>query len=336
MKFSIGDKVVFKHTDGEGVVTGYVNSDMVEVEMDGVSFPVHTDEIDHPYLKWFTEKKIQPQKKTVPEQLPVEKEKFRRPRLAKGVYLSFIPEYKLVEMEEQVSSLKVYLLNELPTDVQLRYEVELKGATAFAHEGRLHSFGHIYLHTLPYDQMNDLPRFNWWLDDTSDPATAPASGTVRIKPQKLFQHISECMSGSAASFEFRLLDEFVPLAVEKAKSRMEKIEPPVVPAKEHAKNVAGSQIAPTVIDLHIENLLPSTRGMSNADIIITQLAALRDALRMAINSRQERLVVVHGLGTGKLKTEVHKVLEDTIEVKSYTNEWQAGYGFGATEVWFQY
>lgn len=331
MKFSIGDKVIFKHTDGEGVVTGYINKEMVEVDMDGITFPVHIDEIDHPYLKWFTEKKKQPVKKVIPEQLPVEKEKLRKQRLPKGIYLSYMPEYKIEEMEDVVDYLKIYLLNETGKKVQYRYEVVMKNQALFTHEGKLHAFGHVYLHNIPYDSMNDLPRFNWWLDDLDDADMSPENGQLRIKPQKLFQHIDEILAKNEPSFNYQLVEDFKPYVREQ----------PVAPKKIKPEPATKLQTAPVpgpteVIDLHIENLVESTRGMSNAEILMTQLAELETQLRIAINSRQQRLIVIHGLGKGKLRDEVHRVLSETPEVKNYTNEWMARYGFGATEVWFRY
>ena len=59
MKFSIGDKIVLKRTDEEGIVVGFIGKDMLEVEVNGTHFPVYMDEVDHPYLKWFTEKSKQ-------------------------------------------------------------------------------------------------------------------------------------------------------------------------------------------------------------------------------------------------------------------------------------
>ncbi|HEY9176586.1 MAG TPA: Smr/MutS family protein [Flavipsychrobacter sp.] len=331
MKFSIGDKVIFKHTDGEGVITGYINTEMVEVDMDGITFPVHIDEIDHPYLKWFTEKKKQPVKKVIPEQLPVEKEKLRKQRLPKGIYLSYMPEYKIEEMEDAVDYLKIYLLNETGKKVQYRYEVVMKNQTLFTHEGKLHAFGHVYLHNIPYDSMNDLPRFNWWLDDLDDADMAPENGQLRVKPQKLFQHIDEILAKNEPSFNYLLVEDFKPYTREL----------PVVPEKIKSQPVTKQPTITVpgpaeVIDLHIENLVESTRGMSNADILMTQLSTLETQLRIAINSRQQRLIVIHGLGKGKLRDEVHRVLSETPEVKNYANEWMARYGFGATEVWFQY
>lgn len=331
MKFSIGDKVVLKHTDEEGVVTGYINTEMVEVEVHGITFPVHIDEIDHPYLKWFTEKKKQPAKKVIPEQLPVEKEKLRKPRLSRGIYLSFMPEYKMEEMEDVVDVLKIYLLNETPKNIQYKYDVSVKNQTSFSLEGRLHGFGHVYLHSIPYDSMNDQPRFNWTLDDLDDADMAPAGGQLRIKPQKLFQHISELLSNNEPSFNYLLIDDFKATREAEPVS-LKKIKPvaPVVPA------IIPPVSPSSEIDLHIENLVDNTRGMTNTDILMTQVSVLETQLRIAINNRQERIIIIHGLGKGKLRDEVHRLLSEMPEIKSYTNEWMAKYGFGATEVWFQY
>ena len=333
MKFSIGDKVAFKHTKDEGIVTAYINKEMVEVEVHGVTFPVHIDEIDHPYLKWFTEKKIQPQKKYLPEQLPVEKEKTRKQRLASGVYLSFMPVYKTEAMEDIVDHLKVYLLNELPDSIQYKYEFTLQQAPSFTHEAALHAFGNVFLHNVPYDSMNDQPRFNWWLDDTSDADMAPANGQLRIKPQKLFQHINDCMTNNTPSFNYLLIEGFKPHpAVKPVISVQDKPESKQTTEPTKSKNVSQRH----VVDLHIEELVDHTRGMSNADMLIIQLAALKDALREAMSVRQERLIVIHGLGSGKLRDEVHHILDETAGIKSYNNDWKAAYGFGATEVWFEY
>lgn len=333
MKFSIGDKVVLKQTNEEGAVTGYINNEMFEVEVDGVTFPVHKDELDHPYLKWFTEKKVQAPKKAAPEEIPVEKVKLRPQRLATGIYISYMPEYKIEEMEDVVDVLKVYLLNETPKEIQYRYEVTLNNQPWFEHEAKLHSFGHVYLHSIPYDHMNDQPRFNWWLDDMEDADMAPANGQLRIRPQKLFQHINDCLANNQPSFNYMLIEDFKPIVTERIQPQISAKPRRSITTKRKATLPTSPQ---TEVDLHIENLVDSTRGMSNADILMVQLSTLQTHLRMVINARQERLIIIHGLGKGKLRDEVHSILKETPEVKNFSNEYQGRYGFGATEVWFQY
>ncbi len=332
MKFSIGDKVVLKQTNEEGVVTAYIDDHMMEVSVDGTTFPAHIDELDHPYLKWFTEKKFHQKPKTVvPEQLPVEKPKDRQQKLPKGVYLSFIPEFKIEEMEDVVDNLKVYFINETAKEIQFQYEMVLLNEKVFSHEGKLHPFGHVYLHTFPYVDMNDQPRFNWKVDDLEDADMAPANGQVRIRPQKLFQYINDLLLNNKPSFNIMLFEDFKP-------------HKPIVfdepgPAKKK-KNAAPKKInqpiALSVIDLHIENLTDNTQGMTNADMLILQLSTLKTYLRLAVNARMHRFTIIHGLGKGKLREEVHMILEDTPEVKSYANDWHGRYGYGATEVEFEY
>lgn len=331
MKFTIGDKVVLKRTGEEGHITAIVDKRMVEVDVNGTVFPVHIEDVDHPYLYWFTNKEKKPAKKFIPEQLPVEKPVARVARKAKGVYLSFLPVFKIVDMEEIVSELKVYLLNELPQNVRFRYNVKLLEQTVFSHEGTIHSFGNMYLHSISYADMNDQPRFNWSLIHPTDEKMAVADGVLRIRPAKLFEHIKQLLERNEATFSYMLMDDF------QVKKKTETADLPPPPSSNPNFSVNGAlDVQKQVIDLHIEHLVGSPRGMSNAEIIKIQLDALQRHLHSAIVHRQDRLIVIHGLGKGKLRDEVHAVLKSTPEVARFKNEWSGKYGFGATEVYFRY
>jgi dsDNA-specific endonuclease/ATPase MutS2 len=48
------------------------------------------------------------------------------------------------------------------------------------------------------------------------------------------------------------------------------------------------------------------------------------------------IAIIHGVGTGKLKDEVHESLRLKKEVKSFVNQYNPLYGYGATEIYFQY
>lgn len=334
MKFSIGDKIVLNRTGEEGSVTAYIDKYMIEVEVNGVTFPVHLDEIDHPYLKWFTEKKTTKKPPSIPEQLPVEKVKFRKPRLARGVHLSFLPVFKLDEMEDIVDHLKIYLINELPQAIHFSYDVRLHNRSEFSHEGKLHGFGDIYLHSIPYDDMNDQPRFHWQVADAENQNMEKAEDVLRIRPAKLFEHIHALLKNNEATFSYLLLDEF---KARQKPAKPEKFEPPVPTPFITKTNINEKTGAPKYeLDLHIENLLDSKRGLSNAEILQVQLDALRHHLQLALLHRQERMFIIHGVGKGVLKEEVHKILKATSHVDRFSNEYQGLYGFGATEVYFKY
>ncbi len=332
MKFTIGDRILLKKTNEEGFVTNYIDKQMIEVKVGGTVFPVHMDEIDHPYLKWFTEKTAK-KKGTPPEQLPVEKIAGRQQRLANGVHLSFMPVYKTEAMEEVVDTIKVYLLNELPQSIKFVYDVRMATRSLFRHEGSLHGFGNVYLHSIAYADMNDQPRFNWQLTDVANDKMDLAEGVLRIRPQKLFEHINELMKSGGPSFRYTLIEDFEP---KKKKEPIDTYLPPVPAPAAPLVTARTIESARLEIDLHIENLVDNMRGLSNADIVKIQLDTLQRYLNLAIVHRQERMVVIHGLGKGRLREEVHAILKTTKEVARFKNEWSGKYGFGATEIWFRY
>ena len=331
MKFSIGDRIVLNRTGEEGHVTAFIDTKMVEVEVGGTVFPVHMEDIDHPYLKWFTDKSAK-KKKSAPEQLPVERIIERKQRLAKGVYLSFMPVYKTEDMEEKVDQLKVYVLNELPQPVKFSYDVRFGNKSEFKHEGTLHGFGNVYLHSVPYGDMNDQPRFHWQLTDTLNDKMEVAEGILRIRPVKLFEHITQMMANSEPTFSYLLIEDFSPKKKTEPKEKFEPVLKPQFTAVT-AKNIEAARYE---IDLHIEALVDDKKGLSNADIVSIQLDTLQRYLQLAIVHRQERMVVIHGLGKGKLREEVHAILKHTPEVTRFKNEWSGKYGFGATEIFFRY
>jgi hypothetical protein len=333
MKFSIGDNIILKRTGEEGHVSAYIDKQMIEVEVGGTAFPVYIEDIDHPYLKWFTEKNAVKKKQSPPEQLPVEKITARAPRLAKGVYLSFLPVLKTAEMEEVVTDVKIYLLNELPVAIKYVYDVRIADNSLFRHEGTLHAFGNVYLHSMEYAVMNDQPRFNWTLTDIANEAHKTEQGILRIRPAKLFEHVNKIMQGGEPSFSYVLTDTF---SVKAKPEPASKIEPVIRHAKVQAVTSRNIEAARYEVDLHIENLVSDVKGLSNAEMMIIQLETLQRYVQLAIVHRQERMVVIHGLGKGKLRDEVHALLKTTKYVARYKNEWSGKYGFGATEITFKY
>lgn len=337
MKFSIGDKILLKRTDEEGTVTAYLGKQMLEVDVNGVTFPVYEDEIDHPYLKWFTEKKQAKKAKPSEEPLPEEPQKQRVQRLPQGIYLSFLPVYRMEEMEDIIDHFKVYLLNE--TETQIRFGYDLRSATdaaIFAHEGALHPFGHLYIHSIAFADMSSQPRFNWSLTaaDSLD-ALQTIEDTLRIRPAKLFEQIDELRRKNEPTFNYLLLADFTHAPVHKAAPAA--APAPVAPKqKKIIRSFHDLELPRYEVDLHAEKLSTSAQGLNSTEILQLQLDTLQYYLHLAIAHRQDKLMIIHGLGKGILRDAVHRVLRSTPHVSGFTNEWHGRYGFGATEVSFRY
>ncbi len=58
MKYEVGDKIVVLLTDEEGKVVEIMNDKMIMIEVRGVKFPAYTDQVDFPYFKMFSQKKV--------------------------------------------------------------------------------------------------------------------------------------------------------------------------------------------------------------------------------------------------------------------------------------
>lgn len=86
------------------------------------------------------------------------------------------------------------------------------------------------------------------------------------------------------------------------------------------------------VDLHINQLVKSTKGMSNHDMLTLQLDTARHKLNFALKKRVQKLVFIHGVGEGVLKLELEYLFGKYDGLKFYDANYQK-YGLGATEVY---
>lgn len=89
------------------------------------------------------------------------------------------------------------------------------------------------------------------------------------------------------------------------------------------------------IDLHIESLTDSHKGLSNAEIINKQMNAFKVFLNKARSKRIRKIVAIHGVGEGVLKYEVRTYLDRFDDLKYYDADY-GEYGKGATTIELQY
>ena len=88
-----------------------------------------------------------------------------------------------------------------------------------------------------------------------------------------------------------------------------------------------------VVDLHLEKTTMGNK-ITPEDALFHQLDEFEKALDKAIASGRLELRVVHGLGKGKLKEEIHKLLAKHPQVKTFNSEYSIRYGHGSTLISF--
>ena len=126
---------------------------------------------------------------------------------------------------------------------------------------------------------------------------------------------SNILNGAAANFNSN--------AVKKEKE----VEKPRSFVKEKKKG----EIPPPEFDLHIEKLTKNFRGMSNYDILTLQSETAKRHVEFAIRNRIPKIIFIHGVGEGVLKSELDFMLGRYDNIIFHDANYQK-YGIGATEI----
>lgn len=342
MKFEVGDKVVVKITNEDGVVAEILDDKMVVVDVRGVKFPAYTDQLDFPYFKMFSKQKLVPEKKPVPrtfiDQVPKEKIKQMPKRDPNGVWLTFIPKFEQDDFgDEVVSLLKIHLHNQNEAGYKFTYQLKYFGETDFELQNQVLAFQDFYLHDIPFSSLNDSPAF--YLEFSllnPDKGKAPFYETsVKLKPKQIFLKIQEIQERGEPTFSFPLFKDY-PDKVEEDKMELGKLAAAGYKVYEASRAKQHLPPARTVVDLHIEKLTDAWKGMSNHEILLLQVEEFEKYFELAVAHLQPMLTIIHGIGSGRLRDEIHGILRLRRQVKYFVNQYHPSYGYGATEIHFQY
>ena len=340
MKFQVGDTVLVLHSHEEGMVVDIINEKMVMVEVRGVKFPAYTDQLDFPYFHRFTKKKVVPEAekpRQFIDQVPKEK-KTPVQKVVDGVWITFIPVFTSDEFgDDIVDELKVHLINRTEAEYKFSYTVHYFGKPDFQLVNQVRPFEDFYLHDIPFENLNDSPSFIF--DFSLHPAVKGKSehfeASLKLKPKQIFNRIEELKTKGEATFSYKLFDDYpdhyepepvMDMSILAAKGY-----------KVYSASAARQHLeAPKYeIDLHIEKLSKDYSRMNNFEKLTLQLKTMEKYLDLAVAHHLPSMIVIHGVGTGKLRDEAHEILRARKDVTSFVNRYHPAYGYGATEVFFK-
>ena len=338
MKFQIGDRVLVLHSNEEGEIIDIINDQMVMIDVRGVKFPAYIDQIDFPYFKRFSEKKLFPKKKEKQFVEDIKKEKEPKHRVVDGVWISFLPVMDTDEFgDDVVEELKVHLINHTYKSYTFFYKLQFFGRSEFELKNEIHPFTDFYIHDVPFEDMSDSPTFSFEFSLLQPDKTRVDyfEASLKLKPRQLFARIGDITRKGEATFSYNLFTEYpeklpeAPLDVSPLISKGIKM----YNAKEARKHLPPAR---TVVDLHIEKLTSDWQKLSNAEMLDMQLKEFEKWYELALAHHQSQLIIIHGVGSGRLRDEIHDMLRLKKEVKSFVNQFHPSFGYGATEIYFQY
>lgn len=349
MKFKIGDKVSFLNEKGEGTVSKIINKTSVGITIeDGFEIPYAISELVLIYdgakpelpventVHSISSSEMKSQQHLFPLEKRLNEIKKSEPE---GISVAFSPE-KINDIPH--SDINVWLINNTAYQLMFTYSLFQNGNFKTLETGTAKPFESLLIETVDRKELSDFSTFKieaLFFDAEEHEHQAPISEMVKLKPIKLYKEnaftensfIPEKalimdvyrMNDSSEETNFQSkLDLSKILFQKQSQSDSPKR------SKQHAINNPAYEME---INLHIEELLDNYKGMSNAEIILVQLKHFQSALDTSINEHYRKLVIIHGVGNGRLKQEVRTILSSYKNLQFHDASYSK-YGFGATEI----
>ena len=359
MKFKPGDRVSFLNEKGSGIVTRVIDENLVHVTIeDGFEIPVvatnliktgtaeMSDNIQKAYQRLQSQQPEEPEDDDIHPLYVAHNDPMQRPD---GLYFCLVPE---IQDNPVSGSLEVYLANHTGYEVLFSLYQNHSGNWHGTEYGFIPEESRMYLGTIVRSEIekwtNSLLQAVFFKDGKSDPLP-PFSGLIEFKPVKVYKDESfqyeKLLRNKSIMVQVCKIDE-----LKKKSFFEEKINEETIRHLQEKMNVnqtaEKSKKAETSfldkhkiddkiaeVDLHIGELVDNFTNLENSDLLNIQIDYFNKCLNQAQKERLVKIIFIHGVGNGKLKTAILKKLQTTEGIEFYDAPY-ARYGMGATEVHF--
>lgn len=329
MKLRIGDKVRFLNETGEGIITRFKDKESAFVEMnDGFEIPYPVKEL----VPIHTELILN----TEADNMDVLPES----SIADTIYFIIEPDH---EMPLLANDYAIYLFNSSSYNLQFAYSIKDDAYFQSLKHGEIGAFQKILLKQVKLNFFKEYPyqKIECILfKNTHYRAQLPIAETIYVNSENLNEwQLIRHAEFKRPVYAFILKEEFIEVQnvdqhlsefdLQRLKS-VKEFKSSVKSSKSHKEQMKKLE---KEVDLHIEELVDSISGLSSHEMLSIQLEKVDKEIDLAFNSGTKKLILIHGVGNGRLKMEIHKILKShsglTFQDASYKI-----YGYGATQVNF--
>ncbi len=347
----IGDKVRFLSETGGGIVAGFQGKNIVLVEdEDGFQIPVRVNDVVVIDTDDYDVKPVAPAAKTKnidedydPADRPITFH--AEPEERKGgdvlsVYLAFVP---INSKEISSAKFETYLVNDS------NYYVYYTYMSAEGTSWRLRSIGEIepntklFIEEFDHDLLNELERVTVQLisykRDKNFLIKPAVDAQIRIDAVKFYKlhtfQENDFFEQPALIYTVIENDTPVrPLVIDAKKLKQEMAHKASVDVKRPVVQQARKRgkDEPVVVDLHADELLDTTAGMSASDILNHQLEVFRKTMEQYKGKQGVKIIFIHGKGEGVLRHAIVHELNYRYKNCPYQDASFQEYGYGATQV----
>lgn len=338
----IGDKVKFLNDVGGGKVTSFLNKNMVNVENnDGFEIPYLISQLVNVSRPVGEEKESAAEPVKINDDFVSEQEtKLQTGRILDGkdspdFYFCFVPDNSTNPLAGETN---LYLVNDSNFTLFFHYSHFKNENYKTVKHDTVQPNSRIRLESLIQEDLIELPEYCFQLlfFRTEDiELHQSVIKKFKVSPVKFYKE---------KSFLPNLFFEKNALVLQIAKNILN-IELDKLTQNDFTKVVSEKEVNPEIkkprrkrtaeiveFDLHIQELIDNTAGLSNREILDIQLEKVESEMRLAIQSGIKRVVFIHGVGQGVLKQEVAKRLKSKFPKYYFQDASFKEYGYGATMV----
>jgi len=338
----IGDKVKFLNDVGGGVVTRFLNKNMVMVEnYDGFEIPYPILQLlntSDPELNIGSEKiERVPVQQQITSAVKVEENKgvLIKGKDSPDFYFCIVPTDSTNPIGGEI---ELFLVNDSNFTVLFSYSYFKNGVNKTIKHGNVQPNSKVELESLLQNDLSELPEFGFqiiFFQKEENDWHEPIVKRFKVNPVKFYKetsfHPNSFFRKNALVLQISkniLTTEIDKLTEEDFKKLVqEKEEKPATekPIQKRTEDIVE-------IDLHINELLDNSSGLSNSEILEIQKEKVESEMKLAIQTGVKKIVFIHGVGQGVLKQEVINLLKTKFKKYYFQDASFKEYGYGATMV----
>jgi len=327
MKLRIGDKVRFLNEVGEGTISRIKDKTTVFVEMeDGFEIPFQETQLVPIHTELIVDKDT--------ENMEMDPES----QVAEALYLVLEPDHELPQL---MSDYRIYLFNASSYNLMYTYSVMDETHYQTVKHGEAGPFQKIALKTIKPDFLKNYQYHCLevlFFKNTFYKTQAPVSQRIKITKDILQQSYKiQHAEFDRPVYAFLLKDDFVSIdkvLKEISNEDLDRLRTVKEFGSRHKTSKSSKAYLKSLekeVDLHIEELVDSVKGLSNHEMLSIQLERFEKELDAAIENNFKKITFIHGVGNGRLKQDIHSILKNTKGL-TYHDAPYKEYGFGATQV----
>jgi len=343
----IGDKVRFLNTTGGGIVKGFQGKDIVLVEdEDGFDIPVLIRETvviepaNEAQVRQSLKPTVEVQQAASTNRTETKEEEYIPEETKEGEQLSVVLAYLPIDIKSiSTTNFECYLVNDSNYYLSYNYMSRSDNGWISRKTGIIEPNTKLFLEEFDKAGLNDMERvclqFFAYKQNKPFAIKNVYSIETRIDTVKFYKLHSfrendyfedEAIIYPVVRRDVGEKEMFVSAEEIEVAMKQKEQRPRIQPIEKKEKK------AILEIDLHIDELLDNTNGLSSGDMLEYQMNKFREVLEENKKNKGQKIVFIHGKGDGVLKNTILKELQTKYKSYYYQDASFREYGYGATMV----